>query len=407
MFQIACNWDTFCPKPEFVSRLFSFGLLTTTCPECKRDGDVEYSKDRNIPRIWCPVCKIRFSATKGTVIDVNAISNIPLFVFVAQCFVLRMTSKQICELTGSKDQTVSKYLDVIKTSACKMFQRQLDNGFMMFGGKGKSVEVDECEICHSKYNRGRLEAKEGVWVVGITEVDEPKRLVPHQLQTLIVERECSRKRFLESRKTKGAKRRAIPSNSSTIPATGNQTDDVDYVEVDVQCDEEKSILEVIDPDQTDVDVNGAKRDLEEDLREMFSQSRSGKSKRTVFFIVKDRSKNTLHSIIQQHVISGTTVYTDEWRGYWGIEALGFPHQTICHKNRFSRFEVDGDEVERITTNHIERMWVGLRKTVKFMSLEKFQQFINLEPYRLTFLFSQNENENVVTLLLDTAAFGVN
>ena len=406
MFQIACKWDSFCPKLDFVARLFSLGLLRKTCPTCKHECDVECGNDRNVPRIWCCMCKKRFSATTGTVFDIHKISNIPLFVFVAQCFVLRMTSKQICELTGSKDETVAKYLDVIKTSACKMFQRQIDGGFMMLGGPGKSVEIDECKICQTKYNRGKVEAKEGVWVVGITEVDEPKKVVSTPLKMRILEREDSRKRYCESRTTKGAKRRALPEASSTALTTDKPTQDVDRVD-DVPVDDEIGPLTIVVPRETSQDGEDDSKDFEEDLRRLFSQSRLGKSKPTVFFIVKDRSKATLHSIIQRHVIPGTTIYSDEWRGYWGIEALGYRHQTICHKKRFSRFEADGDLVERITTNHIERMWVGLRQTVKFMSLDKFRQFVNLEPYRLTFLYCEREKENVERLLIDAGTFGVN
>ena len=237
------------------------------------------------------MCKKRFSATTGTVFDIHKISNIPLFVFVAQCFVLRMTSKQICELTGSKDETVAKYLDLIKTSACKMFQRQIDGGFMMLGGPGKSVEIDECKICRTKYNRGKVEAKEGVWVVGITEVDEPKKVVSTPLKMRILEREDSRKRYCESRTTKGAKRRALPEASSTALTTDKPTQDVDRGD-DVPVDDEIGPLTIVVPRETSLDCEDDAEDFEGDLRRLFSQSRLGKSKRTAFFIVKDGSKKS-------------------------------------------------------------------------------------------------------------------
>ena len=40
----------------------------------------------------------------------------------------------------------------------------------MLGGVGKTVEVDEAFVSKRKYGRGRKTAKEGLWVVGLTEV---------------------------------------------------------------------------------------------------------------------------------------------------------------------------------------------------------------------------------------------
>ena len=290
MFQIECKWDSFCPTLHFVGRLFSLGLLRNTCPKCNRNCVVECANDRNPPRIWCRTCWKRFSSTIGTVFDVHKISNIPLFVFIAQCFVLRMTSKQMCELTGAKDEMVAKYLEVIKTSACKMFQRQLDGGFMMLGGPGKSVEIDECEICHTKYNRGKLEANEGVWVVGITEVHEPMKVASDPLNTHILEREETRKRYFESRTTKSAKRRAIPVHPSTTQTTDKPTQDVNWTEVDVQDGDENGHLMVIVSDEMSRDLDLNEGDFDDDLRRLFSQSRAGKSKRTVFSLSKTVQK---------------------------------------------------------------------------------------------------------------------
>ena len=41
----------------------------------------------------------------------------------------------------------------------------------MLGCEGKVVEIDEMFVCHRKCHHGRRQAKEGVWVLGLTEVN--------------------------------------------------------------------------------------------------------------------------------------------------------------------------------------------------------------------------------------------
>ena len=146
-------------------------------------------------------------------------------------------------------------------------------------------------------------------------------------------------------------------------------------------------------------------ELERQLKRLFSQSRKNEPKKTLFFVLPDRSKETLHRFIEDNVEPGSTIYTDEWRGYNGLNAKGFVHNTICHEKRFSRFEIDGYVVTRITTNHIERMWVELRRTLKFMNKESFIQNIDLETYRQMNMYHIRNEENVLCMLVDFAKYG--
>ena len=138
---------------------------------------------------------------------------------------------------------------------------------------------------------------------------------------------------------------------------------------------------------------------------MFSQSRKNRPKKTLFFVLPDRTKETLHRFIVENVLPGSMIFTDEWRGYNGLDEKGFVHKTICHQRRFSRYEIDGALVTHVTTNHIERMWVELRRTLKFMDCETFVQNINIESYRQLFLFSTKNDTNVLKMLKDFAKFG--
>ena len=95
------------------------------------------------------------------------------------------------------------------------------------------------------------------------------------------------------------------------------------------------------------------------MNKLFSQYHKNQAKKTLFFVLPDRTKATLEKFIRENVKPGSTIYTDEWRGYWGLKHLGFNGKTICHKRRYSRFEFSGIVATRVTTNHIERIWVEL------------------------------------------------
>ncbi|KAG0425188.1 hypothetical protein DMUE_6051 [Dictyocoela muelleri] len=69
-----------------------------------------------------------------------------------------------------------------------------------------------------------------------------------------------------------------------------------------------------------------------------------------------RNRSNLHDIIRENVEVGTKVITDEWRGYWGLEDIGFIHCRINHSVSF----VDNED-PIIHTNTIERLWRSLKE----------------------------------------------
>ncbi len=47
-------------------------------------------------------------------------------------------------------------------------------------------------------------------------------------------------------------------------------------------------------------------------------------------VVPDTKSGTLIDNVRQHVAKGSTVHTDEWRGYAKLEAYGYIHETVNH-----------------------------------------------------------------------------
>ena len=340
---------------------------------------------------------------KDSVFEKHKIKKVPVFLFVLKCFVLRVPTKEIVGLTGSKMDTIAKCLNVIRDALCECFKETASREDFMFGGEGKVVEVDEAFVSRRKNHCGRIQAKEGVWVVGITEVDksthdiENEELMAHlreveDARQKAAEAAEAHRRILKSRKKA---KRVVNAPVFTVATTP-------FV-----------VLDGGDPFESDWDVPILRHapdprtpavELRKEAMTVFSQSRKGKAKKTMFFIVERRDAETLGKIIRDHMKAGSTVFTDEWAGYNGLGPMGYKHETICHERRFSRFIFADEKATRITTNHIERMWVELRKTVKFMNMDKFEKYLNLEPYLLLNLYG-TALECFETALKDVAKFG--
>jgi transposase-like protein len=78
----------------------------------------------------------------------------------------------------------------------------------------------------------------------------------------------------------------------------------------------------------------------------------------VFLVpVRDRSADTLHDIIKRHILPGTTINTDLWRGYRGLEELGMVHQAVNHSEAFK------DPETFACTNTVEGLNSGLKRFI--------------------------------------------
>ena len=70
-----------------------------------------------------------------------------------------------------------------------------------------------------------------------------------------------------------------------------------------------------------------------------------------YFVVPDRSANTLTAIIQEHVEAGSSIHTDQWGGYCRLNSAGYIHNVVNHSQNYV------DPVSGVHTQGIERAWV--------------------------------------------------
>ncbi len=67
-------------------------------------------------------------------------------------------------------------------------------------------------------------------------------------------------------------------------------------------------------------------------------------------IVPNRTKETLQSIIRQKIRRGTTIISDCWASYNGLELLGYEHKTVNHSYNFV------DPITLAHTQKVESLW---------------------------------------------------
>ena len=154
-----------------VEFLVERGLLNNKCPHCGEKGTLQHEKSDNIPRFYCPCKQVKFSCSTGSQFQKAEIRDLPLFLFIARCMCLRVREKAIQCLSGADVRTVRSCINAIREAMRERVKKEFDEGRLKLGGDGKVVKIDEMFVCHRKYHRGRRQAKEGVWVLGLTEVE--------------------------------------------------------------------------------------------------------------------------------------------------------------------------------------------------------------------------------------------
>ena len=96
------------------------------------------------------------------------------------------------------------------------------------------------------------------------------------------------------------------------------------------------------------------------------------------FVVQNTNGATLQPIIEQFVVEGSMVITDELNAYRGLDSLGYHHAVVNHgQEQYA----DGD----IFTNSIEGFWSHFRRMITGcyhdVSDEHLQSYIDEAVYR--------------------------
>jgi transposase len=96
-------------------------------------------------------------------------------------------------------------------------------------------------------------------------------------------------------------------------------------------------------------------------------------------VVPNAKGKTLKTEIEAHVAKGSTIHTDEWCGYRGLERKGYSHSTVDHGNKeYARNGSHVNTVEAffgifkrsIRSTHI---WISKRHSPKYLAEFEYRQ----------------------------------
>jgi transposase-like protein len=106
-------------------------------------------------------------------------------------------------------------------------------------------------------------------------------------------------------------------------------------------------------------------------------------------VLGDVKQHTLQGEVREHVESGSELFTDAHRSYFGLKA-DYVHQVIDHAEKY----VDG----QIHTNGIENFWSLLKRGIKgtYVSVEPFHLFRYLDEQ--TFRFNNRKVKDAYRFL---------
>jgi transposase len=137
--------------------------------------------------------------------------------------------------------------------------------------------------------------------------------------------------------------------------------------------------------------------------------------RVVALISDNATRANLHSIAQERILPASTVFTDEWTGYYGLESKGYTHKRINHAEKVY---VISDGTDKIHTQTIDGFWSlvksGIRGVYHSVGKHYLQTYLNEYSFRynrrhdeqpmfISFM-QQIEKQNVVPLREVTATY---
>ena len=116
--------------------------------------------------------------------------------------------------------------------------------------------------------------------------------------------------------------------------------------------------------------------------------------------MKDRTAETLLPLVRKYVRPNTDIFSDKWSAYFGLDGE-FRHFFVVHQRRFVKYRLLQDgSILKVTTNHIKRVWVDLRKNQSGVPKEEIRRRVNEVPYRLMTFVPGIHKENLLSFFFD-------
>ncbi len=108
--------------------------------------------------------------------------------------------------------------------------------------------------------------------------------------------------------------------------------------------------------------------------------------------VKDCSSHVLAEFIRKHVQGGSTLHTDEWRGYAWLDSSEFAHKTVRHNRTYVT-------PAGVHTNGIENVWSLFKRAVMGTFHKVSAKYLALYLDEFSFRFNNRSESDLMDKLL--------
>lgn len=102
-------------------------------------------------------------------------------------------------------------------------------------------------------------------------------------------------------------------------------------------------------------------------------------------VITDTAKRAMHRTIHAHVEEGSTLYTDEWKSYGGLDAH-YAHKTVNHSQEY----VSGD----VHTNTMESFWSLLKRALKGTQIHVSKEHLPRYVTERTFAYNHRLTDDL-------------
>src|SRR5205823_2330074 len=104
--------------------------------------------------------------------------------------------------------------------------------------------------------------------------------------------------------------------------------------------------------------------------------------KVIALTTENAKRTTLIGLAKERILPASTVFTDEWTGYHGLESKGYTHKRINHAEKVY---VVSDGVDRIHTQTIDGFWSltknGIRGVYHNVGKHYLQTYLNEYSFR--------------------------
>jgi transposase-like protein len=105
-------------------------------------------------------------------------------------------------------------------------------------------------------------------------------------------------------------------------------------------------------------------------------------------VVPNVAKKTLQPIIEENVLDGSTVHTDELKSYKGLKKAGYNHKTVNHGER--EYVLDDTHV-----NGLENFWKHLKGSIRSTHIHVSKKHLHKYAKEFEYRFNSRENPSAM------------